>query len=171
VFTANAAAIKEVPIPGTVHVYRVIWRNLVIFAHHLVVYLVVLAMFRLSPFPALLLALPALGLIVLNGIWIGLLFGLINARLRDFSQIVNNATRVAFFITPIIWYADSATGLRSAFVSLNPLYYLVEVLRAPLLGQLPSAGVWQVVLAVTALGWLGTLPVYSRWRHQVPYWV
>lgn len=171
VFTANAAAIKEVPLPGTVYVYRLACRNLVIFTHNIVVYILVLLIFRTSPFPAAVLALPGLGLILLNGMWIGLLFGLINARFRDFSQVVNNLMRLLFFVTPVIWYPDRVAGLRRVFVDLNPFYYFVEILRAPLLGEVPSQYVWSFAMTFTLLGWLGTLPVYARWRRQIAYWV
>jgi len=170
-FVSNAAAIKEIPVPYSVYIFRIIWRNLIIFAHNLVVYLLLLLIFQISPFPAIFLALPALALIILNGMWIGLLFGLLNARFRDFSQLVNNAMRLVFFVTPIIWYAELATGFRIIFVHLNPFYYFIEILRAPMLGSFPSSQVWTVAIAITAAGWIVALPIYARWRQQIAYWV
>jgi ABC-type polysaccharide/polyol phosphate export permease len=170
-FVSNSAAIKEIPVPNSVYIFRLIWRNILIFGHNIVVYLLLLLLFQISPFPAVLLALPALALILLNGIWIGLLFGLINARFRDFSQFVNNSMRLLFFITPVIWYGELATGLRGAFVHLNPFYYFIEILRAPMLGLFPSIQIWVVAIAITAAGWMVTLPVYARWRRQIAYWV
>ena len=170
-FISNSAAIKEIPLPNSVYIFRLIWRNTLIFGHNVVVYLLLLLIFQISPYPAVLLALPALFLILLNGMWIGLLFGLINARFRDFSQLVNNSMRLLFFVTPIIWHADLVTGLRGAFVHLNPFYYLIEVLRLPMLGSFPSARVWAVAIAITVAGWVVTLPIYARWRRQIAYWV
>jgi ABC-2 type transport system permease protein/lipopolysaccharide transport system permease protein len=170
-FTGNAAAIQEIPIPNSVYVYRLVWRNLLVLAHNIITYIVFLLVFQISPFPAVFFAVPGLVLILLNGMWIGLVFGIINARFRDFSQLINNLMRLFFFVTPIIWHAESATGFRRAFVSLNPFYYFVEILRAPLLGEVPGQFVWEVVLAITLIGWLGTLPIYARWRLQITYWV
>ena len=170
-FVSNSAAIKEIPVPNSVFIFLLLWRNMLIFSHNFVVYLLLLLLFQISPFPAVFLALPALALILLNGMWIGLLFGLINVRFRDFSQLVNNSMRLLFFVTPIIWYGELATGLRGTFVYLNPLYYFIEILRAPLLGSFPSTQIWVVAVAITVAGWVVALPVYARYRRQISYWI
>jgi ABC-type polysaccharide/polyol phosphate export permease len=170
-FVSNSAAIKEMPVPNSVYIFRLIWRNILIFGHNIVVYLLLLLLFRISPFPAILLSLPALAIILLNGMWIGLLLGLINARFRDFSQLVNTSMRLLFFVTPVIWYKELVTGLRGSFVLLNPFYYFIEILRAPMLGLFPSSQIWAVAIAITVAGWMVTLPVYARWRRQIAYWI
>jgi ABC-type polysaccharide/polyol phosphate export permease len=170
-FVGNSAAIREMPVPTTIYVYRLLWRNVLILAHNIVVYAIVIAVFKLSPFPAIILVVPALALILVNGMWIGLLLGLINARYRDFGQVVPNAIRLIFFVTPIIWYADSVSGLRSVFVYFNPFFYFIEIFRAPLLGEVPGWHVWAVTLAITLIGWAIALPVYARWRDRIIYWV
>lgn len=171
VFTGNAAAIKEIPAPASVYVYRMIWRNVLVLVHSLVVYILALFVFPVSPFPAVMMIFPGLVLILINGIWIGLLFGLINVRFRDFYQLINHGMRLVFFLTPVIWYAQSLTGLRSAFVYLNPFYYFIELLRAPMLGELPSQHVIGVIICITVLGWAVTLPLYALGRRQIAYWV
>jgi lipopolysaccharide transport system permease protein len=61
------------------------------------------------------------------------------ARFRDIPLILSNIMRVAFFLTPIIWQpARIHDALRLAFVGFNPFYYLIDVVRAPLLtGSIP----------------------------------
>ncbi len=170
-FTGNASAIREISVPGAVYVYRLLWKNLLIFGYNAIIYVIVLAVFRIWPFPALFLALPALALILLNGLWVGILLGLINARFRDFGHMIPNAMRLVFFVTPIIWYANSVAGMRALFVHLNPMYYFIEVLRAPLLGHAPASLVWGVTLGITVVGWAVTLPVYAHFRRQITFWV
>lgn len=169
VFVANASAIKEVPIPHTVHIFRILWRNLIVLGHNLLAYLVVLIACGINPFPAALLIVPAFAIIMLNGLWVGMLFGLINTRFRDFTQLINNLMRLIFFITPIIWFSESAKGLRSIMVHFNPLYYFIEILRGPLLGIVPDLSKWLVALAITVAGWLITLPIYARWHRSIAY--
>jgi ABC-2 type transport system permease protein/lipopolysaccharide transport system permease protein len=170
-FVANSVAIKEISVPASVYVYRHIWKNTFVFTHNLLVYLLFVLIFDISPFPAAILALPALLLYILNGMWVGLLFGIINARFRDFSQLLNSVMRLLFFATPIIWYSESTTGLRSLFVTMNPFYYFIEIFRAPLLGSFPTAQVWFSAIAITLTGWFVTLPVFAHWRRKIPYWV
>lgn len=170
-FVSNSAAIKEIPVPISIYIFRVKWRNIIIFGHNIIIYFFLLLLYQTSFFPAVLLSLPALALFLLNGMWIGLLFGLINARFRDFSQLINNGMRLMFFLTPIIWYSELATGVRGVFVYLNPLYYFIEILRAPMLGSFPSLQIWAVCVTITLAGWIVTLPVYAHWRRQIAYWV
>ena len=57
-----------------------------------------------------LLALPGLVLLCLNGIWVGLLLGIISARFRDVPPIVASVVRILFFVTPIIWMPELMPG-------------------------------------------------------------
>jgi len=170
-FVASSAAMKEIPNPPPVYVYRVVWRNIIIFSYNLIVYVLLILAFQINPFPTIFLAIPAFMLIVLNGIWIGLLLGLINAKFRDMFHMLNNIIRLTFFVTPVLWYPELAQGIRGLFVSLNPFYYFIEILRAPLLGSYPSIQIWLVTFAITLLGWTITIPIYARWRTKIPYWV
>lgn len=170
-FVSNAAAIKEMPIANSVYVFRIVWRNTIVFGYNFVVYLLLLIVFKISPFPVAFLALPAFIIILLNGLWVGLLFGLLNAKIRDFSQLINNLMRLIFFVTPIVWHAELATGIRGLFVQLNPFYYFIEILRAPMLGTLPNKEVWIVVGAMTVVGWLIALPTYMHFRKKIIFWV
>lgn len=171
VFTANAAAMKEIAVPISVYVYRMLWRNLIIFLYNLLVYVPCVILFGLPVFPTVLLAIPALLCVFFNGMWIGLLFGVVNTRYRDFHLMVTHAMRLLFFITPIIWSAESISGLRKAFVHFNPFYYFIEILRAPMLGKMPDPNVLWVVLAITLIGWTAAMPFFSRWHKKLTYWV
>ena len=53
-----------------------------------------------------LLIVPGLVLLCLNGVWAGLLLGLVSARFRDVPLVVDSVIRIAFFVTPIIWMPD-----------------------------------------------------------------
>ena len=41
VFVANEGLIKQLPTPLSVHVYRLVWRQIILFAHNIVIYAVV----------------------------------------------------------------------------------------------------------------------------------
>ncbi|MBJ6127834.1 ABC transporter permease [Microvirga splendida] len=170
-FVSNAAAIREIAVPKTVYVYKALWKNLIILAFNSLVYVAALAIFQVWPFPGIVLLLPALALVLLNGIWVALLLGLINVRYRDLGQLVPNAMRLAFFVTPILWFPEDATGIRTIFVDFNPFYYFIEVLRAPLLGQAPHSLIWFVTIAITLLGWGIAVPIYAHWRRRIAFWV
>jgi ABC-2 type transport system permease protein len=75
-----------------------------------------------------------------------------------------------FLLTPIFWHADQLPG-RALLVVLNPFYYFVEVIRQPLLGEVPPASIWITALAITLVDLLVAIPFYSRFRNRVAYWV
>jgi ABC-type polysaccharide/polyol phosphate export permease len=55
-------------------------------------------------------------------------------------------------------------------VELNPLYHLIEVVRAPFLDKVPSLTSFAVVLLITACGWILTYRVFSNFRKRISYW-
>ena len=169
-FVGAGGIIKQMNLPLSVHVYRVVWRNLIVLAHNAVIYVVVAVFFSVQPGWGGLLALPGLVLLCLNGVWVGLLLGLVAARFRDLSPIVISVMRVSFFLTPIIWQPALLPD-RAIAVEFNPFFHLVEVVRAPLLGQAPALLSWYAVLGITGGGWLATLAMYRRYHERIAYWI
>ena len=169
-FTGAEPFIKQMKLPFFLHIYKIVWRNLIIFAHNSVVYIGVAVVFGIWPGIAGLLLLPGLVLIVLNAIWVGLLLGMICARFRDVPQIVVSVLQVAFFLTPIIWKPELLAS-RAGFVQANPFFHFVELVRAPLLGSVPGLTTWIVVLAITLAGWFVTFLFFRRFRARIAYWV
>jgi len=162
--------IKQIKLPLTVHVLRVVWKNLIIFAHNLVIVVVVMMFYRpdmnwyvvLVPFGVLAVA--------LNGVWFGMLFGLLCARFRDIPPVISSLVQVAFFLTPVMWRPEMLRGYQWA-AEWNPLFHFLEVIRAPILGHGAAAQSWGVVLFITVVGYGVSFIVFSRYRPRVAYWV
>jgi ABC-2 type transport system permease protein len=178
VFTANVGLITHLPAPLSVHVYRLIWRQTLFFLHNLVVYVVMLFVFPQPLRWTDLAAVPAFGLLVLNGAWVAMLFGIFTTRFRDLAPIVQAVVQLAFFLTPIVWiYQDflnspnPAVAERARLAELNPFLHFVEILRRPMLGQDQQLRYWVVVLVITVVGWGITLLALRRYRARVSYWV
>ena len=165
-FIGAEGIIKQVNLPLSVHVYRVVWRNLIVFAHNVAIYVAAAVIFSIQPGWTGLLVLPGLALLCLNGVWMGLLFGLVSARFRDVPQIAASVVQVAFFLTPIIWKPELLPD-RTFVLDLNPFFHLVELVRAPLLGQAPGLVSWLAAAGITLGGWLVTLLMYRRYRCMI----
>lgn len=169
-FIASEGFIKQIKLPLSIYVLKAVWKNLLIFFHNLVVVVVV---FLFLPPPlgmhALLFPLGVLAIAV-NGVWIGVILGLVCARFRDIPQIVSSLLQVAFFLTPVMWQ-PVMLGKYMWTVELNPLYHFVEVIRGPLLGTPFKPLSWIAVAAMTIFGYAVMLAVYSRFRSRVAYWV
>ncbi|MCE7010153.1 ABC transporter permease [Kibdelosporangium philippinense] len=194
-FIVNEGLIKQIRAPLTVYALRTVWRQTLMFAHNLIVVVVVVAIFYSSldhPYglrngiceagsichPGLgwysLTAIPAFLLLAFNAWWVTLLLGIISTRYRDIPQVINALIQLLFYMTPIVWPIDQLHGIRSELVSivqLNPLYHFVQILRGPLIGQAVNPLNWVVVVGVTVVGWLLAFVAMRGYRARVSYWV
>jgi lipopolysaccharide transport system permease protein len=170
VFTGSEGIIRQVRVPHSVHIFRMLWRNAIIFAHNVVIYLVVVVLFDIRPSGNLLFALPAFLLICLNGLWLGFVLGSINARFRDFQPFVVNIMQVLFYMTPIVWRPEQLPEHRE-IIEFNPFYYFVELLRAPLLGTAPSTSVWLVAITTTVIGSAVAIFFLAQFRSRIAFWL
>ena len=75
-----------------------------------------------------------------------------------------------FFVTPIMWKPE-LLRTRSYIAEFNPFYHLVEVVRAPLLGQMPSANTYLAVLLITLINLMVVGAFFARFRSRISYWV
>jgi len=170
VFIGSASLILQLRAPLSIYVHKMLWRNLIIFAHNMSIYLIILVFAQLPLGWNMLLALPGLFLLVLFGVWVGLILGTLSARFRDIPPIAGSIMQVAFFLTPVFWL-PSALSNRELFVHLNPFYYLLEVIRMPLLGQTPPWYLWGVVVGLNCVCAVLSIAFFARYRARIAYWV
>ncbi|MFV9632581.1 ABC transporter permease [Mycobacterium neumannii] len=175
VFVANEGLIKQLPTPLSVHVYRLVWRQMILFAHNMIIF-VIIAMIYPKPWKWTDLAvIPALGLIVLNCIWVALCFGILATRYRDISPLLVSLVQLLFFMTPIIWNESTlrqqGAEQYTKIVELNPLLHYLDIVRAPLLGADQELRHWVVVIVLTVLGWTFAAFAMRQYRGRVAYWV
>jgi len=177
VFVANEGLMKQLPAPLSVHVYRMVWRQVLLFAHNLIIYFVLLVIFPKPLHWTVIAAFPALALLALNGVWIGIVAGIMSTRFRDISPILGSMVQLLFFLTPIVWSEKillkngGAQAERANLAQINPLYHYLDIIRAPMLGEDQQAYHWYIVLAITVAGWALALFFLRNYRARVAYWV
>lgn len=171
-FVSAESIIKQLSLPLSLYIFRLIWRNMIILAHNLVLLPLVFMAVWAWPGWVAVLSLAGFFLLLLNLGWITLLLAVVCARYRDLTQIVVSLLTVVFYFTPIIWMPGLMEGHRQFFlIELNPVYHLIEVVRAPLIGQFPTAANWWVSISIAVTGWLCTAIFFGRYRRRVPYWL
>jgi ABC-type polysaccharide/polyol phosphate export permease len=166
----SSGIIKQIRVPFSLHVLRVVWRNLIVLAHTFMIYVPVAVIFGIHLNSAILLVIPGICILFLNAVWAGIVVGILSARFQDVRQIVANLLQVAFFVTPIIWQASSF-GEHTLMVELNPLHHIIELVRAPLLGQYPEPQSWIAALAWTVAGWAAAALLFRRVSQRIVYWL
>lgn len=146
-FISNEGLIKQLPAPLTVYVLRTVWRQTLMLAHNLIVYVIVVGIFFTSldhPYnlakgactglaetaichPGIgwysLTAIPGFVMLAVNAGWITLLLGIISTRYRDIPQVINSLIQLLFYMTPIVWPIDqlSQNGTHAGVAWAKPL--------------------------------------------------
>ena len=170
VFLDAESTIRSLRMPFTVQVLRCVVRNAIVLAHNLLVPIGVFAIFDAWPGFVVVLAMPGLALWVADGIAACFLLGSICARFRDVPPIVGSIMQIAFYITPIVW-KPSQLGRHGWWLPMDPFYDLLDVVRAPILGELPSLTLWGAALGYSLLLWLAAWVVFVRARPRLAFWV
>ncbi|MCO1341741.1 ABC transporter permease [Burkholderia multivorans] len=166
----SSSYIRQMATPKLIYILQVVWRNLIVLAHNFVIIVALLLIFGVKSWETLPMFIPGLLLFIVNGLWIAMVAGLLSARFRDLPQIIGALLQVAFYVTPILFRPDALT--RFAFiVEWNPLAYLIDVVRGPLIGHMPSALTWGIVIGMAAIGWPIALLLTGRFLKRIPYWV
>lgn len=172
-FSNSDGLIKGTRMPFTVHAARSIVRNTIILGHNLIVVVGVFAIMGVHVSLYALAAIPAFALWIIDAFAISLLFGAICSRFRDVPQIIMALMQVAFFITPIMWYAKTLESHPKAdlLIRFNPFFYILEIFRAPLIGSpltidmiIKALIVSVGIIIVSAIG-------FARTRGRIAYWV
>lgn len=173
-FMAADSLIKQVRMPLSLHVCRMIWRNLIVFFHNAVILVPVWLLFHKAISLAGLAAMAAaLAAIAINALWAGILLGALCARFRDIGPLVGNLIQIVYFVTPIMWLPSVLEGKGIAWwlVIVNPFYHFIEIVRAPLLGDRVPTNSWIVVGGITVLGLAAGIYMLGRFRNRIPYWL
>lgn len=169
-FTQAESMIRAMRMPLFVHAIRTLLRNVFVLAHNVVVVVAVDIIFRVWPGWFALCALPGLALWTVDGLAICMLLGAFCARFRDVSPIVASVMQIAFFLTPVIWKPEQL-GRHIWLLPFNPFFALIEIVRAPLLGELPDIGICIAALLYSLLLLTLTWLMFVRARRRVAFWV
>lgn len=169
-FVTLEGIIKQIRLPLTTHIASTIWRNLVVFAHNAIIYLIVIIIFGINPGWHVIWFVPGLLLVVLNLVWTTLLLASLCTRFRDVPLILQSAVQMLFFVTPIFW-SPTMMPSRTILVLGNPFYHMLEAIRAPLLGATPAAETWIFLIVTLVIGWTVTFVVFTKFRRRIAYWL
>ncbi len=169
-------------LPLSLFFFETLMTELFEFLMKLALVILMILVFGAPGGPTTLLLLPGLLLLLVTGLGLIALFGLICARYPDLRPIVQIAMRLAFFVTPVLWHADvlsspagngamaAGQSARTAYIDFNPLYHMLQLIRAPLLNEVPGQGSYVFVLLLTLGVWLLAGLLFLRWRSRVVYW-
>lgn len=169
-FVDNAPYIKDMRINPMSIVFRSIVRNMIILGHNLIIIFAIYLFYGIWPGRIIFLVIPSFVLVVLNVIAAGVVLSVIGARFRDLSQITQSILQIVFFITPIFW-TPKLLEKGIWIVSINPAACFIDLLRSPLLGQIPELTSWMVSLLTLAVSSAIALLIYQKKSPRIVFWI
>ena len=170
IFISGESTSMSMRFPYVAFALKHAWTSLLLFAHHMILYVVIMVGSQKFPgWPILLLA-PALLLILANGVWMSLIVGMLCLGKRDLVLVVGNAMQIMMFITPVFWPKDLLGSELAYAVDFNPLYHLLTIARVPMLGGVPPLTSWLWGIGTLIVGSCFTSWLYGRFRDRIAYW-
>lgn len=168
-FTTMESA-NAIRMPFFMYAIRTLLRNVLVLAHNIVVIVGVFVYFTIWPGLTAFWALPGVLLWVVDGLAMCLLLGAFCARFRDIGPIVGSIMQIAFFMSPIIWKPEMI-GEYVWTLPFNPFFDMIEIVRAPLLGSMPTGAVWLAALGYSAVLLAVTWAFFVRMRERIAFWI
>jgi lipopolysaccharide transport system permease protein len=172
-FIVGEGIIKQLNLPVLMHTFRTVWKNILAMAHNLAIlplaFLVVQKPLTWSIFWIL----PGLILLIINVTWMMVILAFLSTRYRDVQPIVASILMILVNVTPVFWYPKTIgnADLAHLLIGLNPFYHLLQVIRLPLLGSLPTLENWLVCVGLGLLGSAAALIVVRKFGRKIAYWV
>ena len=170
-FIFASSMLSQTSLPMFTFVWRTVLRNLINLAHHIVIVVAVLLVFgywrKMNPLGGLV----GLSFLVANTAWISMLAAIAAARFRDIPQVVSSVMQFAVFVTPVFCPADRLEGSRRLVLELNPFYYMLEAVRAPMMGAPIAPHTYGYLALMALVGWLFTFSVFAVTRRRIVHYL
>jgi len=171
-FIAAESLMKQLTITPITYVLRVVWRNIIVFSHNLILIPIALILFGYPASINLLLFIPGIVLALVTLSWLAVFIAIIGTRFRDIAPIVASLLTVGFYLTPVIWKPELIpSGFAHLLLGLNPFYHLMQVIRLPLLGELPTLDNWLLASLSAVVGSVAAFYFYRANRFRIVYWL
>lgn len=168
-FQANETYIRQSPIPYTIYTLRTALGQAIhsVIALGVVVVLVAAYQQDAAVFLRVGLLLPGLALLLLAAWAATTISAFVTVFFHDMQHMLEVAAQIVFFLTPIMYTRKLLDDKQLGWVvDANPVYWLLELTRGPLLtGELPAAGMYAAGAGVTA-ALLGLAAGTVAWLHK-----
>lgn len=169
-FLRQGNVIRNLQLPYFLHPLQLVLRHLVTFAHNIIVFVIVALLMKVPVTWGTFWVIPGFALLLLNLLWLALLFGMIGARFRDIEYALAALMPLLFFVSPVL-YRPEYLPFSAWMIWLNPFSHLIEIVRSPLLGAAPPMFTLLVALSFVLIGWSVTLALFNTRRSRIAFWV
>ena len=171
IFTSNNIYLKELHYNLFFYIFKKNYELICIFIVNVLIFIILSALFFYDLSLNSFLLLINIPLIIVLSVFVAFVFGVINCFFRDFIFVVNNFMRLFFFVTPILWTVENAQGARGFISQYNPFFYLVDMLRSPLISLEINENSYIVYAMLVLLFYFLTIILYQTVYKKIIFYV
>ncbi len=162
--------IESYDIPWTFYILRYTLTSVFIFLHHIITYVILKLWLHPHVDWSYLVAIPGFFVLILAAFSTSWVLSMLGARYRDSGPAIGVVMSFLFLITPVFWGREGLPT-RQFIVDYNPFFHFLELVRAPLMGGVPTAANWIWSISCTVLLFLIGFLSFARTRHRLYHWI
>jgi ABC-type polysaccharide/polyol phosphate export permease len=171
VYKSNAHMILNGKVRYSDYILKLFMVNFILFLHNVIVLIGVFIFTGATLSAAAWLVVITFPIMAAFLLGVASFLSVVGTRFPDLAELIQSIFRIAFFVTPIVWSPHVHGRNLGLFLYLNPFYYILEIVRAPLIdGRIPWLEL-AVVIAATPVAWLLAMHVYKRAKNYIPLWI
>lgn len=170
-YPAAEGYIKQATVSTVIFPFRATMTNFVTLLYSVITFFGIYLFMAPEHFgPVMLMCIPGLMIMFFFTIGIANLTSIINLYFRDYAPLQSLIFQGLFYATPIIYDAQIMADRGYAIVfEINPFFYMLEVVRRPMLGGLPSVRYYCVALGIAALTFAAGVALQVKERKEIVY--
>jgi ABC-type polysaccharide/polyol phosphate export permease len=165
---AQAGVISQVYLPKLIFPLSATLTQLIHFGFGLLVVVLGLVFFHISPTTALLWLPYVIGMQLLFLAALAMILAYLCVFIRDIDNLIGPLLRVWFFTSPVIWRAEMVSEGRRWLLGLNPMTHFLASYRDMFLYQSNPTWLPLFEIGMLSLLWIaGVTYYYSRFEHEI----
>ncbi len=169
-FQNSISVIRNIRLPYPFYIYKCCAKNLILFMHNLVVIVFCCYFYNCYDITGIIIGGLGFLLVIINLLFTSSIVAIACCRFRDLTPLVNSALQFLFFASPILWTTQSAKG-REEFYIFNPVYYMLEIVRSPIIGRDVPDFEYLVFSLYTLAIIIISICLYRKNQNQISLWV
>lgn len=171
-FICAEGYLKQTTVNAQIFPIRTVLVNFVNLLYSIIAFFAIYLFLQPNLFgPKMLMLFPGLIIIFTFTLALANFAAVLNLNIRDYQPLQGLILQGLFYATPVIFEADmlKAKGFEIIY-QLNPFYYIIEVVRQPMLGrQIPPVETYIIAIAVTLVLFLLSIRLVMKTKQGIAY--
>lgn len=171
-FIAAEGYIKQSTVSAQIFPLRATITNFVTLLYSIITYFAIYIFMEPNLFgPKMIMVFPGLIIVFIFTCGLANITSIITLNLRDFQPLQSLILQGLFYVTPIIYPVEMIAEKGGELVyKLNPFYYMLEVIRGPMIGrQLPGVKEYLIAIVIASITFLISIIVIMKNKDTIAY--